>query len=61
MERDVGSSRFFIWRTVMPEEPRPAANENAAEGDPAVIDLELARQEEKKAQNDKRDIQPKRS
>ncbi|MDH6268901.1 hypothetical protein M2360_004320 [Rhizobium sp. SG_E_25_P2] len=45
----------------MPEEPRPAANENAAEGDPAVIDRELARREQKEAQNNKRDIQPKRS
>lgn len=45
----------------MPEDPRPAANEDAAEGDPAVIDRELARQEEKKVQNDKRDIPAKRS
>jgi hypothetical protein len=29
----------------MPEDPRPAANEDAAEGDPAVIDRELARQQ----------------
>lgn len=32
----------------MAEDPKPAANEDAAEGDRAVIDRELARQDEKR-------------
>ncbi|WP_281409995.1 hypothetical protein [Rhizobium sp. G21] len=41
----------------MPEDPRPAANEDAAEGDPAVIDRELARHQ-KQAPKDAQDKRP---
>jgi hypothetical protein len=38
----------------MADTPKPAANEDAVEGDPAVIDRELARQDEKQSKDDKK-------
>lgn len=37
----------------MAEDPKPAANEDAAEGDRAMIDRELARQDKKPTEDGK--------